>query len=83
MKMELKEILFEVVDRIKLEATCETQHIKLCCGQFLDRLNNSPLVSKDTARMRWSEFQTVRLLAAVRIEITKILLYLMYSIPKY
>jgi hypothetical protein len=33
-------------------------------------------MSKDTTRMRWSEFYTYRLLAAVRIEITKILLCL-------
>ena len=52
MKRELKEIRFVVVAWIKLGASCETQHNKLCCGQFLDQPNNSPL----TARMRWSEF---------------------------
>lgn len=73
MKIELKEIRFEL-DWIKQGASCETQHNKLCCGKFLDQLNNSPLMSKDTARMRWSEFQNFRLFVAVRIEITKILL---------
>jgi hypothetical protein len=57
---------------IKLEASCETVPNKLSCEQLLDQLNNSQLFSKDSARMRWSEFQIFKLLAIVLIKITKI-----------
>jgi hypothetical protein len=55
-KIYLKEIGFEVVDWIKLGASRETEPNKLCCGQFLDQLKSSSLISKDTVRMRRSEF---------------------------